>query len=225
MLIIFDCDGVLVDTEGKSADVFSNVLKKNGVNLTAQHCMTQFRGWTLKKCEEWLIKNKTNEFNHGVYPADFISQINDATLTGFESGVEPIEGVCKLVNTLVRRQIAFCVASNGEHRKMNMTLSASGLLPYFAGKIFSAQDVAIGKPSPALFLHAAHSMGYPPEKCWVIEDSPSGVQAALAAGMNVIAYSPSKNTELQIEERVRVLASMSEVEDMLLEPLLSVIIE
>lgn len=211
MLVIFDCDGVLVDTEDKSAEVFSMVLKKNGVNFSVEECISQFRGWTLSKCESWLRENKIMEFCDEQYPPDFIRQINQATIECFDAGVEAIPGVVELVALLKKRKIDFCVASNGGHEKMNKTLSSSGLIPFFNNKKFSAEDVAFGKPEPDLFLFAAKSMGYSADECVVVEDSMSGLKAAIAAGMRPIAYSPEQDKLLQFDKKVQLASSMKEV--------------
>lgn len=183
MLIIFDCDGVLVDSEALAAEVFSQELGRCGIDWTADDCLNQFKGRTLADCMEIL-----NRKFPGSTSEDFLDRLNEATRHRFERDLEPVEGVLELLNYLHARDVSFCVASNGGYTKMRGSLQLTGLLPYFEGRCYSAESVSKGKPDPELFLWAADSMGVPPQFCKVIEDSESGLRAAKAAGMAALHY-------------------------------------
>jgi HAD superfamily hydrolase (TIGR01509 family) len=123
---------------------------------------------------------------HGVaMPADFAQRWDDALHEALEREVRPVDGVPELLATLT---IAHCVASNGEPMHMELGLRAAGLLPFVEGRLFSAKQVAHPKPAPDVYLHAANSMGASPARCAVVEDTPTGVKAGIAAGMTVFGY-------------------------------------
>jgi HAD superfamily hydrolase (TIGR01509 family) len=121
-------------------------------------------------------------------PADFEQRYHDGLFAGFRSGLQPVPGVVAVLDDLERRGVPYCVASSGTHERIRLALSIVGLLDRFGDRIFSAEDVARGKPAPDLFLHAAARSSTPPERCVVVEDSPAGVAAARTAGMRVVGY-------------------------------------
>ncbi len=190
MLIIFDCDGVLVDSEVIGAEVFSEELARHGIALSPVECHTQFQGKTLRDCMTWL----GSEFPVTL-PEDFLTVLEEATADRFQRDLQPVAGILDVLHYLDEQSVPYCVASNGGYEKMNGSLGLTGLLPYFEGRIFSADSVSKGKPDPALFLWAAESMGVPPQFCTVIEDSYWGLKAAKAAGMNVFHYSLTEVTD------------------------------
>lgn len=190
MLVIFDCDGVLVESEHLAAQVFSQTLVAAGVPYTAQQCMSEFRGLTLDACMAHLEK-----MHPGVLAPDFLSQLEGATLSAFETSLTAVDGVLPVIEQLERLGRPFCVASNGGYRKLCHSLEVTGLWPYFEGRCFSAEWVARGKPEPDLFLLAAESLGVPAHFCTVVEDSSAGVRAALAAGMRVVQYVAETRSE------------------------------
>ncbi|WP_185233092.1 HAD family hydrolase [Teredinibacter franksiae] len=190
MLVIFDCDGVLVDSETLAADVFSQCLARQGVRMSAAACYSEFHGHTLPYCFTWI----ESHFDVSL-PENFTEILSTATRERFTLDLLPVAGVEKLLRRLLRRNIPFCVASNGEHKKINHSLAVTGLDKFFPEsdkKIsrFSREDVLQGKPAPDLFLHAAEVSGVAPQSCWVIEDSPSGYKAAVSAGMQLVQYVP-----------------------------------
>lgn len=195
MLIIFDCDGVLVDSEPPAAAVFSELLALHGIEMSPQICYSTFHGHTLDYCFSWVEQ----QFNCRL-PADFNAQLEAATRRRFANELQPVPGIVNVLEFLKRRHIEFCVASNGEHRKINHSLAITGLDVYFAAaetqapRRFSREDVQWGKPAPDLFLHAAEVVGVPARFCTVVEDSPSGFAAANAAGMRLLRFMP-QNTE------------------------------
>lgn len=184
-LIIFDCDGVLVDSEVLAAEVFSRTLFYHGLRLSAGDCLAQFRGLTLSAC---LDKLKT-EYQASL-PADFLESLRQATHTAFAANLRPMNGIEQLLAELNRRSLPYCVASNGGLDKMRHSLDVTGLLPWVDGRCFSAEQVSAGKPEPDLFEFAAMQMGVETDKCWVVEDSLSGVRAGASAGMRVFHLEP-----------------------------------
>jgi HAD superfamily hydrolase (TIGR01509 family) len=179
-LIIFDCDGVLVDSERITARVFADMLGELGLAVTVQDIFDQFVGKSLDQC----LGIVSRSFGRGV-PPGFVEEYRTRSGLALHSEVKPVAGIEAV---LAAMRVPFCVASNGTHDKMRTTLGATGLLDQFSGKMFSVTDVARGKPCPDLFLHAAARFGVPPSKCAVIEDTPTGVSAGVAAGMTVYGY-------------------------------------
>ena len=179
-LVIFDCDGVLVDTERVSNQVMADLLAEYGVSLSFEECVARFIGRSDAQCQ--LI---AEALSGQPLPENFLDICEARTLALLEQELRPVPGIEALIAEL---HSPFCVASNGRREKMRFTLGKTGLLNYFAGKIFCVEDVALPKPAPDLFLHAARSCGADPARCVVIEDTPTGVRAARAAGMRVFGF-------------------------------------
>lgn len=178
-LAIFDCDGTLVDSEVVAAQAWSDYVATYGVDLTAQEALAQFRGASMKLCLA-----RIEELHGRPLPASFEAELRELMGQMLEQRLQPIAGALEMVQALA---VPYALASNAPHHKIELCLRVTGLLPYFAGRIFSAYDVQRWKPDPALFLFAAESLGVAPARCAVVEDSLPGVQAGLAAGMKVIA--------------------------------------
>ena len=182
MLVIFDCDGVLVDSENLAAQVFSRCLREINIDISSQDCLRYFKGHTLDYCFTWLRERGVQ------LPENFADKLVLATKEKFATSLRAVSGVEKIIKELQERGILFCVASNGGHQKIQHSLVVCGLLKYFSHARFSSEDVFRGKPAPDLFLHAAREMGVAPALTTVIEDSLTGVQAALEAGMQTLLY-------------------------------------
>lgn len=179
-LVIFDCDGVLVDSEAISVRVDQLVLADLGWELELEEIVERFVG----RSEASFIA--TIEQHLGIeLAAGWDRKYEPWYRTAFERDLVAVDGIVEALDQLT---LPHCVASSGSHGKMQRTLGQTDLLPRFEGRIFSATEVARGKPAPDLFLHAAASIGTAPERCVVVEDSVYGVQAARAAGMHVLAY-------------------------------------
>lgn len=179
-LVVFDCDGVLVDSEVIAVRVDQRVLADLGWELELEEIVERFVG----RSEASFIA--AVEAHLGIELADGWDRLYEPWYrTAFERDLVPVDGVEAALDEL---RLPHCVASSGSHAKMRRTLGQTGLLHRFEGRIFSATEVARGKPAPDLFLHAASLLGTPPERCVVVEDSVYGVQAARAAGMHVLAY-------------------------------------
>lgn len=182
-LVIFDCDGVLVDSEPLSAEVLARNLTRHGLALTAAECMALFVGGTMSG-----VRDHAREMGADLAEG-WIAEVHAETYAALAQEVEAVAGVGALLDRLQDAGVPVCVASNGADAKMQVTLGRTGLLPRLPQR-FSAQSVGIAKPDPGLFLHAAATMGVAPEACVVIEDSATGAKAAARAGMRCLGYAP-----------------------------------
>ena len=179
-LVIFDCDGVLIDSEPIANAVFSRQLAAVGIDISPEQVMRTFIGHSRDSCIAMA-----GEMHGMKLPEDFAVRWDAALHEALDREVKPVAGVPELLRSL---QIPFCVASNGEPEHMRRGLGAAGLLPLVIGRLFSAAQVAKPKPAPDVYLHAAASMGATPSRCAVVEDTPTGVKAGIAAGMAVFGY-------------------------------------
>ena len=179
-LVIFDCDGVLVDSEPIANRVLSERLAEVGLHMDADEVMRRFVGRTREGCLELAIELLGRKL-----PAGFADAWDAALFRAFDAELEPVAGVIEVIREL---RMPICVASNSSRERMAVSLRAAGLARFFEGRAFSAAEVARPKPAPDLFLHAAAAMGVPPSRCAVIEDTPTGVRAAVAAEMAVYGY-------------------------------------
>jgi len=179
-LLIFDCDGVLVDSEVISAGVLAEALKAHGAEVDEAMVYRRFLGRSMDAVRDVLA----TDFGLRVREI-FDLRLRDRLNERFRRELRPIPGVTQALGKMdVRR----CVASSSRPERLRLTLDVTGLLPLFEPHIFSATMVKNGKPAPDLFLHAARRMGVAPSSCVVIEDSPAGVEAAKRAGMRVYAF-------------------------------------
>jgi len=198
MLVIFDCDGVLVDSEIISAQVSCACLAEQGVIISEREILERYRGKSVADCIRLLTERLAqepswqgfDEEERATRGAALWRHIQLQTLVACDAGLEPVAGVVKVLETLQTMRIPFCVGSNGKHEKMAKTLVKTDLLRFVEGRVFSFEDVSRGKPAPDLFLHAAKTLGAATADTVVVEDSLTGVQAALAAGMRPLAYCP-----------------------------------
>ncbi|MDQ2676575.1 MAG: HAD-IA family hydrolase, partial [Actinomycetota bacterium] len=152
-------------------------------------------------------------------PDDFTRTYRSRQDAALSQGVEPVAGVLDLVDAVEAAGLRTCVASNGPHRKMEITMGSAGVRKRFEGRIFSAADVARGKPAPDLFLHVARELGVAPEACVVIEDSPLGVRGARTAGMPSFGYTGHAPAAKLAAAGAHTFGSMAELPAMLGLPL------
>ena len=179
-LVIFDCDGVLVDSERLAVRIDVRVLGELGWVLTEQEVVERFMGRT----HEYMVSEIEAFLGRPLAP-DWEDPFHQLYRDAFAAELQPVAGV---VEALDRITLPTCVASSGTHEKIRFTLGLTNLYDRFAGRIFSASEVARGKPAPDLFLHAAKRMGVDPAACAVVEDSRYGVEAARAAGMLALGF-------------------------------------
>jgi HAD superfamily hydrolase (TIGR01509 family) len=182
-LVIFDCDGVLIDTERIAVPIDVEVMAELGWVMTEDEVVERFLGRSEADCTREIEEHLGRRL-----PPTLSFEIDERYREAFERALEPVDGVVEVLDALDRNGVATCVASSGSHEKMRFTLGLTGLFERLDGRIYSADEVENGKPAPDLFLHAAAGMGHRPERCAVVEDSPFGLAAALAAGMAAYAY-------------------------------------
>jgi HAD superfamily hydrolase (TIGR01509 family) len=204
-LVIFDCDGVLVDSERIANTIFLEMLKEIGLFLTLEDMFNIFVGKSTAMCVE-IVKNMLGK----APPDNFVTEFKQRTMQAFMTDLQPVQGIHDVLSKL---KLAYCVASNSDHKWLQKALDQTNLLPYFSGKIFSATEVARSKPHPDVFLYAAAKMGFSPKGCVVIEDTPTGVTAGVDAGMTVFGYA-----ELMNPEKLRAVGVSVVFDDMKLLP-------
>jgi HAD superfamily hydrolase (TIGR01509 family) len=182
-LVVFDCDGVLVDSEKLAVRVDSRVLADMGWPLTEAEIVERFVGRS-----DAYMRDEIGRQLGCVLADGWDDEYRQWYLDAFERELEAVDGIEEALAAIEAAGVPTCVASSGTHEKMRMTLGRVGLYERFAGRIFSVTEVERGKPEPDLFLHSAQAMGVDPAACAVVEDSRFGVDAALAAGMRAFAY-------------------------------------
>jgi HAD superfamily hydrolase (TIGR01509 family) len=180
-LVIFDCDGVLVDSERTAVRVDAVVLAKLGWELTESEIVDRFVGRSTAS----MRKDIETHLGRSL-PPTWEEEAENRYHEAFLSELKPVDGIVETLDALAHLPV--CIASSGSHGKMQLTLGLTGLFSRFEGHIFSATEVERGKPAPDLFLYAAKRMGVAPDRCVVVEDSQYGVQAARAAGMRAFGY-------------------------------------
>ena len=207
-LVIFDCDGVLIDSELLSVRADLECLAEDGIDLSAEEILDRYTGLSLAAMLGDL------ETRYGRPLPDFAKRHQERLRPLFEADLRPIPGVTAVLDRLVSRS---CVASSGTPERLHHALSLVGLLDRFDPHVFSATAVARGKPAPDLFLYAAERMGVAPQRCIVIEDSVPGIAAAVAAGMPAIGFTggshcrPGHAARLAAEGAALVIDRMAEL--------------
>ncbi len=187
-LIIFDCDGVLVDSEKIANQVFVDCLADCQVSMSVAEAIRLFKGQKVSHCLS-IIEGLTGS----KLPSDFETNFRTKMMSRFETSLKPVEGVEAAIRAL--KDFNMCVASNGPIEKMQKTLSLVGLDKYFGKNIFSAYSIQKWKPEPDLFLHASSVFEVDPGNCLVIEDSALGIVAAQRAQMKVLGFVAADNEE------------------------------
>jgi HAD superfamily hydrolase (TIGR01509 family) len=196
-LVIFDCDGVLVDSEPLANGVFANHLNRLGLRYNADTAMLQFMGKSMKTC---MAEVAQQLYDHRLpvpadFPNGFLANLQSETFAVLAEEVQAVDGVASAIAQIQTHGIKTCVASSGDHAKMQVTLGRTGLVHLFGDSIFSATQVTHGKPAPDLFLFAAAQMGVSQQHCLVVEDSPFGLLAAVSAGMRAVGYAARSNSD------------------------------
>lgn len=210
-LVIFDCDGVLVDSERIAVRLEVTLLGELGWELTEAEIVDRFVGVT-----DAAMRQAIEEHLGRPLPPDWDEQVTPRYRAALDAELEAVEGIAVAHDAIAAAGIATCVASSGSHEKMRFTLGLTGLYERFRGRIFSATEVDRGKPAPDLFLHAADRMGVEPAHCAVVEDSRPGVEAAVAAGMTPLAYAGGVTPRSRLEvDGVIVFEDMAELPGLL----------
>ena len=205
-LVIFDCDGTLVDSEILVGQVLAEMAIEQGLDLSLEEAISAFKG--VKMAESVLeLERRLGR----ALPEEFVPNLRQRSSDIFETSLREISGARELVSNV---STAKCVASAGPRAKIELTLTVTGLLPFFGEHIFSSYEVGIWKPDPGFFLHVAEKMGFLPEECIVVEDSRPGILGGVAAGMRVFAYQPEP-PDFEIPEGVTVIRELSELRPLL----------
>lgn len=208
-MVIFDCDGVLVNSEPLSMQVLLQTLAEQGLTIPENEAYQLFLGRSLATTRNILRDDYNLELDDRA-----LQSMRDNLFSLFRKHLQPIDHIAETLAALPPSVIV-CVASSSQHERIRLSLAVTGLLPHFDGRIFSATEVRNGKPAPDLFLHAAKQNGIAPEHCLVIEDSPSGIAAAKAAGMKVIAFTGGTHIALAgLEQTIADLAPDHILDDM-----------
>jgi HAD superfamily hydrolase (TIGR01509 family) len=208
-LIIFDCDGVLVDSEPIINRAHAQVLTACGYSITEEALIERFCGMSDAETRNII----EHEWGRSL-PASYAARVGEMIESGFRQSLAPIDGVAELLDGL---RLPRCVASSSVPEQIRYKLELTGLLTYFGDNLFSATMVARGKPAPDLFLYAAEQLRAAPTRCLVVEDSPAGVDAAIAAGITAIGFSggshcgPEHAARLQARGANLVIANMREL--------------
>ncbi|MBF4516789.1 HAD family hydrolase [Flavobacterium sp. ANB] len=205
--IIFDCDGVLVDTEKIGNGILLSMAAEHGFEMELEDAYRDFNGRNLKECflhiENAIAKK---------LPDNFEAEYREKSFEAFRTQVKPMEGIVDFLNKL---KIPYCVASSGPVDKIRLNLEVSGLMDKFENKIFSSYQINSWKPDPGIFLHAAKQMGFDVKDCIVIEDSKAGVKAGISGGFKVYGFANGYNNDDLLEEGAVLFDSYEELDKVL----------
>ncbi len=206
--VIFDCDGVLVDTERAMISVLLEMTREFGVDMELDDAVKAFSGRQILETIE-VLQTRAGR----IFPPDFEEDFRVRAYNRFRQGIEPVPGIQKLLDGL---KVPYCVASSGPREKILLNLKLAGLLGYFPEHhIFSSYDINSWKPDPGIFLHAADVMGFHPQATAVIEDSIAGVEAAVKGGFRVFAISHEENRHELAERGATTFGQMRELPELL----------
>ena len=209
-LVILDCDGVIVDSERIAVRVDAQVLAALGWPLTEAEIVERFVG----RSHEFMVGELEAHLGREL-ASDWEDEFQHLYRDAFATELRPVDGI---VDALDGISLPTCVASSGSHRKIEASLRIVGLYERFAGRIFSTSDVPNGKPAPDVFLHAAEAMGVEPGAAVVVEDSPAGVEGAVAAGMRVFGYAGGIVPGERLAKATLVFTDMRRLPELLADP-------
>ncbi|MFD7882821.1 HAD family hydrolase [Streptomyces bauhiniae] len=209
-LILFDNDGVLVDSEPISNRHLAAYLTELGHPTTYDESLRDYMGAAMHRVHDTVLERTGKRL-----PVDFDDVFHARVFAAFEEELRPVAGVEGVLEKLSADGVPYCVASSGSHERIRVGHRVTGLDRWFDDdRIFSSQDVGRGKPAPDLFLYAAERMGVAPGRCLVVEDSPLGVQAARAAGMDVYGFTAMTPPE-KLAGATQLFSTMGELTDLL----------
>jgi len=205
--IIFDCDGVLVDTEKIGNGILLEMAAEYGFEMEIEDAYRNFNGRNLKDCFLHI-----EDAIGAKLPESFEAEYREKSFEAFKTQVKPMEGVVSFIEKL---NIAYCVASSGPVEKIRLNLEASGLLDKFENKIFSSYQINSWKPDPGIFLYAANEMGFEVSDCIVLEDSKAGVKAGIDGGFRVFGLANGYNNSDLEEEGALLFYTYEELSDII----------
>jgi HAD superfamily hydrolase (TIGR01509 family) len=209
-LVIFDNDGVLVDSEPISNTILAAYLTELGHPTSYEESIRDYMGSAMHRIHE-LVQERSGQR----LPEDFDDVFHGRVFAAFERELQPVPGAVQLLEKLAADEVPYCVASSGSHERIRVGHRKTGLDRWFdEGRVFSSQDVGRGKPAPDLFLYAAERMGVAPERCVVVEDSPLGVRAANAAGMDVYGFT-AMTPAAKLTGATQLVSELGELADLL----------
>ncbi|MER5408627.1 HAD family hydrolase [Streptomyces sp. NPDC002769] len=209
-LVIFDNDGVLVDSEPISNRLLAAYLTELGHPTSYEESIRDYMGSAMHRVHD-LVHERTGQR----LPDDFDDVFHGRVFAAFERELRPVAGAVQVLEKLAADEVPYCVASSGSHERIRVGHRTTGLDRWFdEGRVFSSQDVGWGKPAPDLFLHAAARMGVPARRCVVVEDSPLGVQAANAAGMDVYGFT-AMTPAARLTGATRLFSDLEDLPDLL----------
>jgi len=209
-LVIFDNDGVLVDSEPISNRLLASYLTELGHPTSYEDSLRDYMGAALHRVHDLVLERTGQRL-----PAEFDDTLHGRVFAAFERELKPVAGAVEVLEKLAADEVPYCVASSGSHERIRVGHRVTGLDRWFDdGRVFSSQDVGRGKPAPDLFLHAAERMGVAPERCVVVEDSPLGVRAAIAAGMDVLGFTAMTPAD-RLTGATQLFAGMGDLADLL----------
>ena len=201
--LIFDCDGTLVDSEDLGIAAMHAHALPYGLTLPLDDMLHDFRGKSMARNVAELARHSATSL-----PDDFTATARLAMAERFRTSLEAMPGA---LDFIARLRLPFCVATNGPRDKTELTLGLTGLLPYFAGQVYSAYEVGHFKPEPQLFLQAAAGLGVAPAACAVVEDSLPGIQAGLAAGMRVFSLCEPARVPSDIQQQITSIERLADL--------------
>ncbi|HEY5318491.1 MAG TPA: HAD-IA family hydrolase [Solirubrobacteraceae bacterium] len=206
-LVIFDCDGVLVDSEAISNEVLARALSAVGLETSTAEALRDYKGLLLRD-----VVAQAEARLHAPLPDGFIEAYERDRVTEFRRRLEPIAGASAVVRSLQAAGVKVCVATQGKLEKTELTLGLTGLRDLFGeNAVFSAYSVPRGKPHPDLFLHAAAVMRVAPDRCVVVEDTTIGVNAARSAEMRVLGYAADADEAALRAAGAEILRSLADI--------------
>ncbi|MGW6026050.1 HAD family hydrolase [Streptomyces sp. NPDC055099] len=209
-LVTFDNDGVLVDSEPLSNTILAAYLSELGHPTTYEDSLRDYMGAAVHRVHDLVLERSGERL-----PEDFDVTFHARVFAAFERELEPVAGAVGVLEKLVAGGVPYCLASSGSHERIRVGHRRTGLDRWFHDeRIFSSEDVGRGKPAPDLFLYAAERMGVAPERCVVVEDSPLGVLAAVAAGMDVLGFTAMTPAE-RLSGATELFGDMAELPDLL----------
>jgi HAD superfamily hydrolase (TIGR01509 family) len=210
-LVIFDCDGVLVDSITLACDLLATMLSEQGLTTTPGQARVRYKELLLAD----VVSIAERELGRAL-PGDWLERYENRRADAFRAKLMPVQGAAETVRRVSAVGVGVCVASQGKLEKTRLSLELTGLSQLFSSNaLFSAYSVPRGKPHPDVFLHAAAAMGVQPHRCAVVEDSPSGVRAAIAAGMRAIGY-PAGGEETALRDAgAQILSSLPQLPSLL----------